>query len=138
VSRWDRNERSLREFVGQYIRDSANETIVRTWEIKDRGIRYVIFTQIGDPPATERPRYLYDRDAYVLEFTLDGFNVGGYDSSLRGLSLLRASDPRDIRIMQTFVPAGDYIYIFNFNSFKESYQLHLPVVEDILQSVRWR
>jgi len=37
----------------------------------------------------------------------------------------------NVRVMQTFFPVGDYIYIFNFCNFDESYQLYLPVVEDI-------
>jgi hypothetical protein len=128
------------EFVSQYIRDSENVTHMGSWEVDDKGrrTRYVIFDKIGEPPATQRQRRIYDRDAYVLEFKLDRFNVGGYDTSLKGLSSPQVSDQRNVRIMQTFIPVGDYIYIFNFCSFDESYPLYLPVVEDILQSVRWR
>jgi hypothetical protein len=137
VSRRERNGYSLEEFVRRYVRDSANETVTRTWEIKAARVRYVIFSRIGEPPATERSRYLYDRDAYVLEFILDRFYMTGDSSSRKDLSSPELV-PRDIRVMQTFIPVGDYFYIFNFNSFKESYQRYLPVVEDMLQSVRWR
>jgi hypothetical protein len=138
VSRWERNGRSLREFVRQYIRDSAKDTVTEIGELKNKGPRYLIFTKIGDPPVTQRQRYLYDHNAYVLEFRLNHFDIASGDAPSRGIFSPPVFDRRDIRVMQTFVVVGNYIYIFNFNSFKESYQLYLPVVEDILQSVRWR
>src|SRR5262245_34129808 len=121
VSRWDRNGRSLVEFVSQYLRDSENVTNMQSWEINDKGkrTRYLIFARIGEPPATRRPRRLFDRDAYVLEFSLNRFNVGGYDTSPRSLSSPQISDERNVRVMQTFILVGDYIYIFNFCSFDE-------------------
>jgi hypothetical protein len=140
VSRWGRNGRSLEEFVRQYLRDSKKETVTEIGELKNNGTRYLVFTKIGDPPVAQRRRRLHGHDGYVLEFRLNRFNITLTlgDTSLRSTFSPPEPDRRDIRVMQTFVSVGDYIYMFNFNSFKDSYQIYVPVVEDMPQSVRWR
>jgi hypothetical protein len=138
VSRWERNGRSLGQFVHQYLRDSRKKTHTEIGELKNNGTRYLVFTKIGDPPVAQRQRRLHDHDAYVLEFRLNRFSIIQGDMSLSSTFSPPEPDRRDICVMQTFVAVGDYIYMFNFNSFKDSYQTYLPIVQDMLQSVRWR